>query len=155
MATKTEALAELEQAHGTFRARIADLPEDAYREVWLGEWDLARLLAHMSGWFDEMTGGIERVGRGERPTPDGVDYSNADAWNAKFTATATPGKAALAVFDLRYRAYRDAAAALDDSLFGVNDQGKPKIGNRLLDGAGVHHFAEHQAELEAWLATRS
>ena len=155
MATKAEALAELDIAHDTFRARIANLPEEAYREVWLGEWDLARLLAHMAGWFHEMTGGIERVGRGERPTPEGVDYSSADTWNARFTATATPGKASLAVFDLRFREYRDAAAALDESSFGVNDQGKPKIGNRLLDGAGVHHFGEHQEQLDAWLAERS
>ena len=155
MANRAEVLAELDRAHDVFRARIADLPEEAYREVWLGEWDLARLLAHMAGWFNEITGGIERVGRGERPTPEGVDYSNADAWNAKFAATATPGKAALAVFDLRFRQYRDAAAALDESMFGLSDQGKPKIGNRLLDGAGIHHFAEHQPELEAWLATRA
>jgi hypothetical protein len=154
MATKQEALAELDAAHATFRGKIAGLPEDAFHETWLGTWNLSETLAHMGGWWNEMTGAIERAGRGERPTPEGVDYGDADAWNAKFSATASPGKAALAVWDLRYRQYRDAAAALDEGLFGVGDNGKPKIGNRLLDGAGIHHFAEHQPQVDAWLASR-
>jgi len=154
MATKQEAIAELESAYQRFRGKIADLPADAYNETWLGEWNLSQVLAHMSGWFHEMRGAIERAGRGERPTPEGVDYGNADPWNAKFAATASVGKAALPVFDLRFREYADAARALDDSLFGQNEQGKPKIGNRLLDGAGVHHFAEHEPQLDAWLGSR-
>jgi hypothetical protein len=154
MADKQEAIEELESAYRRFRGKIAGLPDDAWSETWLGDWNLSQLLAHMSGWFHEMRGGIERVGRGERPTPEGVDYSNADPWNAKFAATASPGKSALPVWDMRFRAYVDAARALDDKLFGLNDEGRPRIGNRLLEGAGIHHFAEHEPQLDAWLAAR-
>ena len=45
----------------------------------------------MTGWFGEMTVGLKRVANGERPTPEGVNYSDADAWNAKFIATASAG----------------------------------------------------------------
>jgi hypothetical protein len=153
MATKQEAIGELEAAYARFRGKIAGLPDDAYSETWLGIWNLSQVLAHMSGWFDEMTRAFERVARGERPTPEGVDYSNADPWNARFAATASPGKAALAVWDHRYKKYREAAEALDESLYGENE-GRPRIGNRLLAGAGINHFAEHEPQLDAWLASR-
>ncbi len=154
MATKTEAIGELDAAYQRFRGKVADLSEDAYAETWLGTWNLSQTLAHMAGWWAEMTGGIERVGRGERPTPEGVDYSDPDPWNAKFAATASPGQAALQVWDMRFKKYKEAAEALDDSLFGENE-GRAKIGNRLLDGAGIHHFAEHEPQLDAWLASRT
>jgi hypothetical protein len=154
MASKQEALAALESAHDSFRAKIANLPDDAYNETWLGSWNLSQLLAHMGGWFNEMTGAMERVGRGERPTPEGVDYSDADGWNAKFAATATPGKAALQVWDMRFRRYADAAKALGEDQFGENEQGRPKIGNRLIGASGLDHFAEHREQLDGWLASR-
>jgi hypothetical protein len=155
MATKAEAIGELEQKYTAFRAKIADLPDAAYYERWLGEWGLIELLAHMGGWFKEMTFAMQRVGRGERPTPEGVDFSNADAWNAKFTATATPGKHGLAAFDAYFKRYSAAAGALSEEMYGVDaTSAKPKIGNRLLQGAGIHHFEEHGAELDAWLASR-
>ena len=108
----------------------------------------------MNGWFAEMIGALGRVGRGERPTPEGVSYADANAWNAKFTESTPPGRAALAVFDEQFQAYAEAASALDEGLIGKTDEGKLKIGSRLLDGAGIHHFAEHGAEIDAWLASR-
>lgn len=153
MSAKDENIATLEAAHAAFRAKIADLNEDAYAERWLGTWALPELLAHMGGWFGEMSAGLERVARGERPVPEGVDYSDADGWNAKFAATASPGKAALAAWDTRFKGYAAAARAVPEDLFGEKD-GRLKIGSRLLDGAGIHHFAEHGAELDAWLASR-
>ena len=155
MVTKAEAIAELESKYAAFRGKIADLDDRAYHEQWLGNWGLSQLLAHMAGWHKQMTFALQRVGRGERPTPEGVDYSNADAWNVKFTATATPGKYGLATFDAYYRRYLEAAKALPDELYGVDAaSGKPKIGNRLLQGAGIHHFEEHGGEVDTWLAGR-
>jgi hypothetical protein len=154
MASKAEAIAALEQAHAKFRANIEALPESAWFEQWLGSWDLSKLLAHMAGWFKEMTPGFARVAKGERPTPEGADYSNADTWNAKFTATATPGWNELPVWDAAYKGYLQAAKDLSEEFYGASADGKPKIGNRLLQGAGIGHFEEHQHELEAWLASR-
>ncbi len=156
MATKAEALAALDAGYQAFRAPIAELAEEAYAEPWLGTWNLSQCLAHMEGWYREMTAAIERVARGERPAPEGVDYSDADAWNEKFAREAKPGRAALAAWDAAFHAYRSAAEALPESLYGEDpERGRPLIGNRLLQGAGIHHFEEHQPELERWLRTRT
>ena len=155
MSSKAEILSTLEAKYHDFHAKIADLPGDAYDETWLGEWNLSQVLAHMAGWFGEMTGGIERVGRGERPTPEGVDYSDENAWNGRFAAQAKRGGEALRVFDAAYATYLDAAKALPEDQFGIDPaKGRPKIGNRLLQGAGIGHFEEHQPQLDAWLASR-
>lgn len=155
MSEKTTVIHDLEAGYQAFRAPLEALKDDAYSEVWLGEWDLSRLLAHMSGWYREMSGAIERAGRGERPTLEGVDYSKADEWNVGFAKQAKPGKAALADFDDAFKTYVEAARALPDSMYGIDpEKERPRVGNRLLDGAGLHHFAEHQPELTAWLKSR-
>jgi hypothetical protein len=156
MSAKSEVIGRLEAAHDEFRAKIAGLPVEAYNEVWLGTWNLSEVLAHMAGWFREMAGGFERVGRGERPVPEGVDYSDADAWNAKFSALAKPGKAALVDWDEAYAAYLGGARALSEDLYGVDpEKGRPRIGDRLLQGAGIGHFEEHAPDLDAWLKSRA
>ena len=154
MSSKSDNIAELELAVASFRARIINLPDEAWHEQWLGHWNLSQLLAHMAGWAKEMTGALGRVAAGQRPTPEGVDYGAADAWNAKFAATASPGRHQIAAFDLRFKEYLEAARQLEEEQFGKSPEGKLKIGSRLLDGAGIHHFAEHGAELDAWLARR-
>jgi hypothetical protein len=155
MATKAEALAALDAGYRAFRAPIAGLDDEAYSEPWLGEWNLSQCLAHMEGWYREMTEAIKRVARGERPTPDGVDYSDADTWNERFALDARPGRAALAAWDAAFQAYRRAAESLPESLYGDDpERGRPLIGNRLLFGAGIHHFEEHQPQLESWLRSR-
>lgn len=156
MSDKSDSLATLESKYQEFRAKISGLPAGAYDEVWLGEWNLAQLLAHMAGWFGEMTIGLKRVANGERPTPEGVDYSDADAWNVKFAASASPGLGALDSFDGAYTSYREAAKALPEDKFGVDPQtGKPRIGVRLLDGPGIHHLDEHRPQIDEWLSTRN
>jgi hypothetical protein len=155
MTDKATAIGQLDAGYGRFRKGIADLPDSAYNEPWLGTWNLSQLLAHMAGWYGEITGGFERVARGERPTPEGVDYSDSDAWNAKFSANATPGKPALADWDSAYVRYRSAAEALPDNLYGTDpERGRPLIGNRLLQASGIAHFEEHQAQLDQWLGSR-
>jgi hypothetical protein len=156
MSDKQDAIAQLDAARDQFRAGIAGLPDEAYGETWLGTWNLSQVLAHMAGWWREMSGGFGRVARGERPAPEGVDYSDPQPWNDRFSAAAKPGKAALDDWDAAYAEYRGAAEALDEGLYGVDpEKGRPRIGNRLLQGAGIHHFEEHQPELDAWLASRN
>ena len=155
MTSKAEMLSTLEAKYEAFYSRIAELPDGAYGETWLGEWNLSQVLAHMTGWFGEMKGGIERVARGERPTPEGVDYSDENAWNSRFAAQAKAGTDGLRAFESAYAAYLDAARALPEDQFGIDPaKGRPKIGNRLLQGAGIGHFEEHQPQLDAWLASR-
>jgi hypothetical protein len=156
MPTKDEAIAMLEERHDRFRSMIADLPDEAYAETWLGSWSLGQVLAHMAGWFREIAPGFERVQRGERPVPPGTDYSNADEWNAKFAQDAKPGRAALIDWDDAYAGYLSAARALDADKFGDDpESGRPRIGNRLLQASGIGHFEEHTPQVEEWLRGRS
>jgi hypothetical protein len=155
MPNKQEALADLDSRHDRFRAAIAELPEGAYGETWLGDWNLSQVLAHMGGWFNEITGAMERVQRGERPTPEGVDYSDSDKWNAGFAASAVQGPGALTEWDDAYRRYREAAGALGEDKYGEDpERGRPLIGNRLLQASGIGHFEEHQPQLDEWLRSR-
>ena len=155
MTDKATVIHDLELGYQEFRGPMDRLEDDDFEEVWLGTWNLAQLLAHMAGWYREMTAAIERVGRGERPVPEGVDYSDADAWNAKFEKLAKHGRASLRDFDEAYHAYLEAAKALPAETYGVDEKsGRPKIGNRLLQGSGIGHFEEHQAELDSWLKTK-
>jgi len=155
MSAKSDALATLDEGYRRFRAGIAGLDDAAFAETWLGTWNLSQLLAHMAGWYREIAGAFERVARGERPTPPGVDYSDPEPWNQRFAAAAFPGRAALEAWDAAYAAYRAAAEELPEELYGNDPEtGRPRIGNRLLQGAGIGHFEEHQGELDAWLAAR-
>jgi hypothetical protein len=155
VADKDTAIHDLELGYQEFRAPLERLEGDDFKEIWLGEWSVCELLAHMAGWYREMTAAIERAGRGERPTPEGVDYSDADTWNAKFAKQAKGGEAALKDFDSAFHAYLAAAKALPENLFGTDpERGRPLIGNRLLQGAGIGHFEEHQPQLDAWLKGR-
>ncbi|MCS7296438.1 MAG: DinB family protein [Dehalococcoidia bacterium] len=154
--SKDEEIRALEEAYVAFRDRIAALPDDAYAEVWLGEWNLAQLLAHMAGWFRQMTIALERVSRGERPAPEGVDWSDVEAWNRRFAAEAKPGRAALDDWDAAFHEYLAAAKAAPTELFGTDpERNRPRIASRLVQSAGTGHFAEHLPELEAWLTARA
>lgn len=155
MPDKDQLINDLAQAYVDFRERIAGLPADVYGETWLGEWSLDQLLAHMAGWWREMAPAFARVANGERPAKPGVDYSDADSWNAAFAIHAKHGIEALDDWDEAFHEYYAAAQGLDASFFGTDpEKGRPKIGDRLLDSSGLHHFAEHRPQLEAWLSSR-
>lgn len=155
MSDKQSAIHDLELGYQEFRTPLERLEDRDFEEVWLGSWNLSQLLAHMAGWYREMTPAFARVAAGERPTPPGVDYSDSDAWNARFEKLAKAGKAALSDFDEAYRGYLAAAKALPEAFFGVDpEKGRPKIGNRLLQASGTGHFEEHQGQLDEWLKSR-
>lgn len=155
MSARQDHLDRLDTAHAEFRQRIADLPPEAYEERWLGDWNLSQLLAHMAGWWREMAPAFARVAAGQRPTPEGVDYSDTDAWNREFAKHTLPAPNALADWDEAYADYRQAAEALGDGFYGEDpEKGRPRIGTRLLNASGTGHFEEHHHELESWLRSR-
>lgn len=154
--SKESEIQALEEAYTAFRDRIVPLSDNAYGEVWLGEWNLSQLLAHMAGWFRQMTIALQRVSRGQRPTPDGVDWNDVESWNRRFAAEATPGRAALDDWDAAFHEFLAAARATPAELFGVDpERNRPRIASRLIASAGTGHFGEHLPELEAWLAARN
>jgi Mycothiol maleylpyruvate isomerase N-terminal domain len=155
MSERDDNLAALDEGYDEFRMLLGGIPQDAYDETWMGDWGARHLLAHLSGWFREMAGSFERLGRGERPGREGIDMNDADGVNANFVETLPPATEALADFDGAFKAFRDAAAALDEGLFGMDEaKGRLRIGSRLLETAGAGHFEEHVGELREWLHSR-
>ena len=89
---RDQVLGELDDAFAGLQATYKDLPEARKRVVMQGNWSVKDILVHIAGWHREMAGALSRIARGERAAPEGVDYSDFDAWNARFVeaARATP-----------------------------------------------------------------
>ena len=132
-------------------AAVEALDEHAMDVVFYGTWSVKDILAHVAGWQHTMTAAMERMARGERPTPEGVDYGDADAWNRKFASAMRPQSATTVVADLKqsFANYLRAAKALPDDRFGEG-----KTINRMLEASGYGHYREHLPAIQQFAASR-
>jgi hypothetical protein len=137
---KPAAIGEVESAFGELLGVVERLDERAMSRVFYGTWCAKDILAHITGWHNEMTGALERMARGERPTPEGVDYNDADAWNAGFASGARVQNSSTVIAGLKqsFANYIRAARALPDDRFGEG-----KTVNRILETSGYGHYREH------------
>lgn len=149
MTDKPSTLSAIDEAKATLDRRL-DRIDEAHGswEGAVGDWSVAQLLQHMHGWLTEMTAAVERMGQGQRPTPEGVDYSNPDEWNPRFVAdrgeqTYEEARSALVV---AHGGFRTAVARIDDARFGEG-----KTINRMVEGVVTHHYVEHAEDLDAFL----
>ena len=142
---KDAVLREVEGSFSELLAAARALDERGMSRVCDGTWTAKEILAHITGWHRTMTGALERMARGERPTPEGVDYGDADAWNARFAAGARAQQGATIVAGLQqsFSNYLRAARALPADRFGEG-----KTVNRLLEGSGYGHYREHLPALQ-------
>jgi len=147
---KDEVLKELDDGYAAFKAEIAGLSDAQMMQTWLDRWNTRDLLAHVAGWHREMGGALERMGRGERPTPEGVDYADSDSWNAEFAAAraATSPKEMLVGLEESFRAFRAAASALGEDRF---EQGRTV--DRIIHTSGINHYVEHGEQIREWRKT--
>lgn len=130
-----ERLNRIDEAHGSWEGAI-------------GEWSVTQLLQHLHGWLTEMTTAVARMNAGQRPTPEGVDYSDPQDWNPGFVA------------ERGEQSYADARDAFDDghlrfvAAVGEVDPGRfgeGKTINRMVEGVVTHHYAEHCDDLDGYL----
>jgi hypothetical protein len=137
---KQAAVAKAQDGFHELLGAIEGLDERAMMRTFYGTWSVKDILAHIAGWHHAMTAAMERMARGERPTPEGVDYSDADAWNAKFAAAMAPQSPPTVVADLRqsFANYLRAARALPEDRFGEG-----KTANRLMEVSSFGHYEEH------------
>ena len=151
MSNKQATLKLLDDEYQNLRRTIDGLDDNQLSRIWFGAWSVKDIVAHVAGWEREMTGALQRMARGERPTPEGVDYSDADAWNAKFSSAvrAIEPRTVIADWQQVHMNYVRAAQALPDDRFGESD-GKPKTANRLIETSGFGHYREHAAPIRAW-----
>ena len=148
---KAEVLQNVEAESQNLQEAVKGLDNDQMAETWLDGWSAKDILAHVLGWDREMIVFLERMARGERPTPEGVDYSDPNAWNAKFALEFAPisGSTVLAIWRQVHMNFLRAAKALPDDRFGEKD-GKPKTANRMLADSGYQHYQEHTAQILEW-----
>jgi len=147
MSDKDLLLEELDEGYHALKESIAGLSDAEMTTAWLGDWAVKDVLAHIAGWHREMAAALDRMARGERPTPEGVDYSRPDPWNARFAAERKAMSPAEAVADLEasFAAYRAAAAALPEDRFAPG-----RTLDRMLHASGIDHYAGHVSEIHEW-----
>ena len=94
-----------------------------------------------------MTGALERLARGERPTAEGVDYSDTEAWNGKFARAtdAIEPRSVLAMWRQVHMTYVRAARTIPDERYG-----EEKTVNRLLQASSVGHYPEYAGPIREW-----
>ena len=123
------------------------LGDEQMRQVWFGDWGVRDILAHVAGWHREMAEAFERIARGERPVPEGVDYSDADSINARFAEAQHNADATGIIAELK--ASKDAFAAAA-RLVPEDRFAEGKTAHRILFGTGIDHYKEHEPAIREW-----
>ena len=144
---KDSLLQQLQAAFDELLAAVKGLDERAMAGVFYGTWSVKDILAHIAGWHHQMTGAMERMARGEKPTPEGVDYSNSDEWNAKF-AERMRGQlptTVLAEWGQVHGGFMIALRNVPDDRFGEG-----KSVNRIAEGTASGHYREHAPAIQEW-----
>jgi hypothetical protein len=148
MTFRDELIQRLDAAYQGYRSAVEGLDEPQFDKKWLdGRWGAREITAHLTGWLGQLGGGLERMSRGEKPQPEGVDWSDTDRWNATFASHAKGKKHAQILDELErgMESFKKAAMMLPEDRYGEG-----KTANRLFDGAGIEHFAEHAAVIRLW-----
>ena len=149
MSDRANTLSAMTEAKSTLDRRLARIDEaHGSWEGAIGDWSVAQLLQHMSGWLTEMQSAVELMNAGQRPTPEGVDYSDPQQWNPKFVAERGDQsyEQAKADFESAHESFLAAVGQVDASRFGES-----KTINRMVEGVVTHHYAEHADDLDAFL----
>jgi hypothetical protein len=148
MGARETLIHDAEQTHRDLRDALAGIPAEAMGRPWLGTWGVRDIVAHISGWHLEMIPALERMGRGEKPYPDGT-YDDFDAWNARFVAdrAGASTEQLLAEMESSHRDFLAAASKLGEEHFAAD---APARG--LIDGVAPGHYREHTAQIRDWRA---
>ena len=141
---KQGVVTEIRNAYQEFKDAVQGLSEEQMTKPFLDNWSLREVAGHIIGWNEQMTTGFERMARGERPTPEGVNWGDTQSWNDRFAAEVKGRNATELVNDLesRVEALVTAIQALPDDRFGEG-----KTANRMAAGAAYDHFREHAQEI--------
>lgn len=137
---KQTALQQLDAEYQNLLAALQGLDDRAMSKRFYDAWSVKDILAHIGGWWHQSTDMLTRMSRGEKPVPEGVDYSDPDKWNARFAAAMRPQSGETIIADMRqaYANYVRAAQLIPEDRFGEG-----KTATRILDGNGFGHIREH------------
>jgi hypothetical protein len=148
MTSRDELIQRLNAAYQDYRSTIDDLDESQFERKWLDDrWGVREITAHITGWLGTLAGGLERMSRGERPAPEGQDWTVPDPYNETFAQHAKGKKRDQVFHELEngMQSFKAAAMKVPEERYGEG-----KTANRIFDGAGIEHFTEHAAVIRLW-----
>ncbi len=142
---KQSVVQEIRDTYKEYMSAVQGLNDDQLVRPILGDWSVREITGHIIGWQEQMTTGFERMAKGERPAPEGVDWSDVQAWNDRFAAGVRDrsGSELIQELDSRVEAMIAAIDAVPDDRFGEG-----KTANRMAQAAGFGHFREHAPEIQ-------
>jgi len=145
--SREELLQALDAEFASLLSTLEGLGEEAATRVWYGDWSVRDILAHISGWHKEMAQAFERIARGERPVPEGTDYSDPNPWNAGFAEAKGDTSFVDMVQELKAskEAFVEAAEQVPTDRF---EEGRAAY--RILHASGIDHYREHAPEIREW-----
>ena len=145
--TKEDLLQTLDTEFASLLSTLEGLGEEAATRVWYGDWSVRDILAHISGWHGEMAQAFERIARGERPVPEGIDYGDPNPWNARFAEAKCDTSFVEMVQELNASkaAFVGAAEQVPTDRF---EEGRATY--RILHATGIDHYREHAPEIRQW-----
>jgi hypothetical protein len=145
--SKDALLREMEAGFADLLSTVDGLSEEQMTRVWYGDWSVRDILAHVAGWHREEIAMLERMARGERPVPESADYTDDDAWNARFVAKWRAASAGEVLAELKAikEAYVAAAGRLPEERF---EEGR--TAQRLVRQGCTEHYREHADEIREW-----
>ncbi len=145
--SRKELLAELERAFTELERSIDGISHEQLLVKWFGDWCVLDICSHIIGWHHEMDDALERISHGERPTPEGVEYSDADPWNARFVETWRQSSSEAVLEELRVSKdlFVEAAKQVPEEKF---EEGRAAY--RILTTTGTNHYREHAPQIRAW-----
>ena len=140
-------VAELDGAFAELKASTAGLDDVAKTTVMQGSWSVKDILAHNAGWHREMAPALERVARGEKAIPEGVDYNDFAVWNARFVAARRGMTPAQVEADLE-----DSFAQFRAALLSVPEARRQpgRTAGKIAHDAGFEHYQHHAAQIRRW-----
>jgi len=144
---REDLLRELEKQFEALLQSVEGLSDEQFVKPWYGSWSAHDILAHITGWHHQMDDALERIARGERPTAEGVDYSDADAWNARFVDTWRNASPSAVVEELiaSKESFVTAARGVPEDRF---EEGR--AANRILHNTAIDHYREHAPAIREW-----
>lgn len=147
MSQKIDILELLDSGYREFCEAFEGLNDVQMSEIWLGDWSVHDILAHVAGWHRVMSGALDRVAQGERPTPEGVDYSDTDAWNDGFSQEqkGVSSKAIVTELQAAFDAFRSAVVTVGDDRFEPG-----RTVDRIIRVNAIDHYVEHGGQINNW-----
>ena len=145
--SKDALLREMEAGFAGLLDAVSGLSDEQLTRAWYGDWSVRDILAHVAGWHREEIAMLERMARGERPVPESADYTDDDAWNARFAAKWRAASAGDVLAELKAseEAYLAAASRLPEERF---EEGR--TAQRLVKQGCTEHYREHADEIREW-----